>query len=349
MLRILGWSGALIALAVLAVAGTRAIAQRRNARSLAIDVPPGIDESLFVHLGGVEQWVGIRGARRENPVVLVLHGGPGMSYGPLAPFFREWEPHFTVVQWDRRGVGRTYGRSGRSDSAAITFDRLAEDGIELAKWLRDRFGVERIVLVGHSVGSAVGILMIRKQPALFSAYVGTDQIVSMERNEAVSWQMLVDHSRARGDSATLSSLEKIGPPPYTNVDRWFAKQRLISATDSSAPGFENTLFKTAIAAPGYSLNDLQHWGAGLKFSASAMLAEMMSLEVTPSGEQFAVPVFLIEGEDDRIDPTRLATEWFATIEAPRKELVIMRGAGHNAMMARQSEFVATLVRLLRSL
>lgn len=91
---------------------TRARRRRENAVAFTIRTPNGIDEGRFVRLGGVEQWIQIRGEDRTNPVVLVLHGGPATSYMGLIPLFRPWERSFTVVQWDRRGVGRTFGHNG---------------------------------------------------------------------------------------------------------------------------------------------------------------------------------------------------------------------------------------------
>jgi len=59
-----------------------------------------IQETRFVMLGGIEQWITIRGANRENPVLLILHGGPGDAQSALRSAYALYEKDFTVVQWD---------------------------------------------------------------------------------------------------------------------------------------------------------------------------------------------------------------------------------------------------------
>jgi pimeloyl-ACP methyl ester carboxylesterase len=128
----------------------RAYCQHRKARALAIVTPSGIDEGLFARIGGIDQWVQIRGESRANPVILLLHGGPGFSYIPFTEIFRPWEKHFTVVQWDQRGAGRTYGRNGKAGSGEMTIDRMVQDGLEVAEFIRKRLGTERVILLAHS-------------------------------------------------------------------------------------------------------------------------------------------------------------------------------------------------------
>src|SRR3954462_2644386 len=110
----------------------------------AIDTATGVDEGMFVRIGGIDQWLSIRGQLRDNPVVLFLHGGPGLALSPVPrTYFFEWTRHFTVVQWDQRGAGKTFGRSGPVD-AAVTIKQIAQDGVEVADWLRTRLHKPKI-------------------------------------------------------------------------------------------------------------------------------------------------------------------------------------------------------------
>src|SRR5437867_11259392 len=108
--------------------------RERNARDYAITSPDGIDEGRYLMVGGIEQWITIRGEDRRNPVLLFLHGGPGDATNPWGyAVLRSWLKFFTVVQWDQRGTGRTLGKSGPSVAPTITIDRMTQDGIELAE------------------------------------------------------------------------------------------------------------------------------------------------------------------------------------------------------------------------
>ncbi|MBI4885813.1 MAG: alpha/beta hydrolase [Acidobacteria bacterium] len=327
----------------------RTILQHERASTLTITASEGIDEGAFVRLGGTEQWVQIRGENVNNSVLLVLHGGPGMSYVPFTALFKSWEQHFTVVQWERRGVGKTLALNGEEPKGSLSFRRLSADGIELAEYLRGRLHQEKLILLGHSVGSVIGVRMVKERPDLFHAYVGTDQIVDMALNESVSYQMLVERVAARGDAKLQQEVADIGAPPYTDVNRWFNKQRLISATDPVVTGFENKLFRMIATAPGYSMKEMMALGQGLKYSAAALLPEMMTLNLRALGATIELPVVFILAENDVLDPTALAVEYFNAIVAPRKDLAMLKGTGHSAVLINSDEFLRELLMRVRPL
>jgi len=132
--------------------------------AIRIDPTRGIDEETFAPIGGIDQWVSMRGENRENPVVLLLHGGPRMASSFLPRnYFASWTRDFTVVRWDQRGAGRTYGRSGPL-TQGITVDRMAQDGVEVAEFLRAKLHKRKIVLVGLSWGSMLGAKIAHTRP-----------------------------------------------------------------------------------------------------------------------------------------------------------------------------------------
>src|SRR5213594_2959063 len=134
----------------------------RGARDYAVTTPNGIDEANYVKIGGLEQWITIRGEDRKNPVLLFLHGGPGDATNPWGyAGFRNWLKYFTVVQWDQRGAGRTFGRNGAAAASTITIERMVQDGVELAEMVTKKLHTDKIVLVGHSWGSVLGFFMVK--------------------------------------------------------------------------------------------------------------------------------------------------------------------------------------------
>jgi len=188
--------------------------RRRNAKDYAITAPNGIDEGKYVQIGGIEQWITIRGEDRGNPVLLFLHGGPGDATNPWGfAGFRTWLRYFTVVQWDQRGTGRTLGKTGPTIGPTITIDRMTRDGIELAEMLRRTLNQDRIILVGHSWGSILGVLMVKTRPDLFYAYVGTGQVAAdPTRNYTVAYDEVLKAAKRRGDQRAVTELEQVGPP-----------------------------------------------------------------------------------------------------------------------------------------
>ena len=133
---------------------------------------------------------------------------------------RGLERYFTVVNWDQRGAGKSFA-AGR-DRAHMTMPQFVDDVIALSSYLTRRFGKEKILLVGHSWGSAIGMLAVAKRPDLFAGYVGLGQVSRMTEGEQISYEWVMDQARAAGDESTVRKLTEIAPPPYTGA-RWRSK------------------------------------------------------------------------------------------------------------------------------
>src|SRR5713101_3081146 len=227
----------------------------RNAEQYAILSPKGIDEGSFVKIGGIEQWITIRGQDRDNPVLLFLHGGPGDVTNPWSfALFAPWEKYFTVVQWDERGSGRTLRKSGPAVAPTITVDRMVQDGIELTEYLRKHLGKEKIIIVGHSFGTILGMGMVRARPELFYAYVGTGQVADETKNYFVAYDELLKKARAVGNQQAIDELSRVGPPPYASGGGYRVQWRWANAFE----GVDEFLYGTiglALVAPGNSVQD----------------------------------------------------------------------------------------------
>jgi pimeloyl-ACP methyl ester carboxylesterase len=314
----------------------------RNARDYAVTTPNGIDEANYVKVGGLEQWITIRGEDRRNPVVLFLHGGPGDAINPWAyAGFRNWLKYFTVVQWDQRGAGRTFGRNGAAVASTITVERMVQDGVELAELLSKRLQKDKIVLVGHSWGSILGVFMAKARPELFYAFVGTGQVADPTRNYAVAYAALVDRASRAGNSEALRELNEVGPPPYKD-GKGFAVQRKWSNLFEGADVFLASTLGFALTAPGYSLGDINDWFDGQGVSAEHLVPQTSVLDPKLLGGEFAVPVFVIQGAEDFTTPTSLAKAYLNSLHAPRKAFVALEGAGHFAVFTKQDAFLKEL-------
>jgi pimeloyl-ACP methyl ester carboxylesterase len=168
-----------------------------------------------VDIGGVQQWVSVRGQNASAPVLLFLHGGPGGSeYGPRRKYLRELERCWRVVDWDQRGTGRSF--RGDEDATVLTLDRLVLDGVELVEWICNELAVERVVLVGHSFGTVLGVLMSQKAPARIAVYVGAAQVPPKPDQLEL---MALNAPRNR-----LREPEKPGGPPLSDLTATFRRR-----------------------------------------------------------------------------------------------------------------------------
>ena len=102
-------------------------------------------------------------------------------------------------------LGRTLGKNGAALAPTITIDRMTQDGIELAELLRKTLQKDKVVLVGHSWGSTLGVFMAKARPELFYAFVGTGQVADPGRNYEVAYGELLKRGRALGDQHAIRS------------------------------------------------------------------------------------------------------------------------------------------------
>lgn len=207
-----------------------ALPQNPAAQALPAHTPERVEEEMFVRIGGIDQWITIKGDDRNSPAVLFLHGGPGDALSPFADaMYAGWEKDFTLVQWDQRGAGRTYGKSGPSIEPTMTVERMVDDGIEVAQFLAKHLNKKKIIIYGGSWGSILGIYMAHARPDLFYAYVGDAQMVNTRKNESTSYARVLEMARAAGDQQAITALTAIGPPPWDSLRKWpvFAKARRV--------------------------------------------------------------------------------------------------------------------------
>jgi pimeloyl-ACP methyl ester carboxylesterase len=314
----------------------------RNARDYAVTTPNGIDEANYVKIGGIDQWITIRGEDRKNPVLLFLHGGPGDATNPWGyAGFRNWLQYFTVVQWDQRGAGRTFGRNGPAAASTITIDRMVQDGVELAELLSRKLQKDKIVLVGHSWGSILGVFMAKARPELFYAFVGTGQVADPPRNYAVAYAALIARASRDGNTRALRELHQVGPPPYAD-GKGYAVQRKWSNLFEGADAFLASTLGFALAAPGYSLRDINDWFDGQGASAGRLVPQTSALDPKLLAGEFAVPVFVIQGAEDFTTPASLAKTYLNSLHAPRKAFATIDGAGHFAVFTKPDLFLNEL-------
>ena len=320
---------------------------RRYSARCAADTSLAIQEERFVTLGGIEQWITIRGSNRANPTLLIVHGGPGDAQSSLRTVYAIYEKDFTIVQWDQRGAGRTYGRNPNSPPEP---DRVMSDGIELAQYLCDYLGKKKIVVLGHSWGSYLAIGMVQKRPDLFAAYVGTGQVGSWRANVQAQFNFLLNKARVARDRKRVEQLEKIGTPnpndankyfswwsmrnPYMPADdaKWFEELRQISKSD---PQFTDEFMKTL--------------GDGMTYSGRVTVKAMLEEELPTTASILKVPFFVIQGKEDMVTPTSVAVAYFKVVKAPRKKLILINHAGHFALVTHSDEFLRTLDKYVRPL
>jgi pimeloyl-ACP methyl ester carboxylesterase len=302
---------------------------------------------MYLPIGGIDQWIQIGDSAPDRPVLLYLHGGPGGTSVPAAAAWRPWEAHFTVVHWDQRGAGRTFRKNGEAGSGRLTIDRMVKDGIEVAEFLIARLRQPKILLLGHSWGSAHAVYMLKPRAELFSAFVGTGQLVNMRRNEEYNYRRQMQQAERLGNQEALRVLRAIGPPPYSEFSSLLT---LREWTDRLTEGDGDPLQpRPTPIAPDFTADEVPSMLQGAEFSRKELLGELNEIDLPSLGLTFEMPIYFFEGTHDQQTPIELAEQYFAAISAPHKEFVRFEGCHHFVVMNRPDAFLQELLTRVRPL
>ncbi|RVT51289.1 alpha/beta fold hydrolase [Rubrivivax albus] len=304
-----------------------------------------VAELIQVPIGGIHQTLLIRGHDCRRPVLLFLHGGPGGSAMPLYHLFaNRLEEHFVVVLWDQRGAGKSY--SPDIPAQSMTTAQLVQDCQDVARYLIDRFGCDRVLLVGHSWGTELGVLTLQQAPQLFSGYVGVSQVVSKQRAEAISMNFALEAARRAGDRKAEERLAHMEPPGYGgSVEDLLEQRRQVSRFGGTFfdPADDKRLFRKVFESHEYSLGDLRRLKEGSNWSLRTMWQDRLDLDMTRDVPELTVPVLFLQGRADRVTPGELVQEYLDALHAPRKRMVWFERSGHCPLFEEPDRFQQVLI------
>lgn len=316
--------------------------------------PGGIDDLKEVEIGGIKQWIHVRGNNPANPILLVLHGGPGVPMMPESwTFQRPWEDFFTVVQWDQRGAGKTFAAAKRQIDKSITVDRMQADAEELIELLRRTYGKDQIFLMGYSWGSILGVRVAQHHPEWLYAYVGVGQLVDFKRNEAVGYQQTLAEAEAVGNKAAIKELKSIAPYPNSDGSLSLSKVSTERKWDVALGGMMygkavDTEFQGMALSPDYTDEDNKAEELGVGSTVAVLLPQLYTLSFDGIST-FKCPVVFFAGASDRTTPETLVEEFYNRIQAPAKKFVKFARAAHDVMTDAPGEMLMHLVLDVRPL
>lgn len=334
-----------------------------SGRAVAVDVlkdlrhvvtPQGVERAQKVRIGGIDQWVSVRGKDRRNPILLVLHGGPGYVLGPTSWWFQPGlEDYFTVVEWDQRGAGKTFLINDPGKVApTMRRERMVADAAEMVSWIRKEFGKKKIFLLGHSWGSYVGLALARLRPQWFYAYIGVGQITDGPESERRGWRFAMDAARRTHNEQAIRELQAIAPYAVKGkpvslknlpVERkWLGAFGGVMAYRKG----HDVEVKAAGLSPDYSDSEISRIWQGNQFSQKYLLADVINTNMT-SITGLDCPLILFEGRHDYNVNAQMAADWFSHVSAPGKQLVWFEHSAHEPMNEEPGKFLVSLVHYAR--
>jgi pimeloyl-ACP methyl ester carboxylesterase len=315
--------------------------------------PKGIQETFKTMIGSVEQWIYTRGQDKNNPILLFIHGGPASPMSPLMWMYqRPIEEYFTVVNWDQRGSGRTFLEADPELlRGTLRIEQYVSDTLELVELIKHRYDAKKVILMGHSWGTIIGLRAVLENPELFSAYVGMGQVINTMDNERVSYDFAVSEAKKHSNQTALSELETIAPYPgqtpltperITIARKWAQYYGGLSAFRTES----NYYFSGPLLSPEYDHNVVSTLDQSSSFTLEQVLAELLTVDFKDV-TAFPISIFMFMGRHDYYTPSKPTADWLKKLEAPYKKGIWFEKSAHLIPFEEPGKMLMSLVQYVR--
>lgn len=289
----------------------------------------------YVQINGIEQFLFHLGTSYDKPVMLFLHGGPSSAESLFTDAFqKKWEDVYTVVHWDQRGAGKTLTKN---PDKFPTIDLMLQDLYEVIQYLKKKYNKQKIVLFGHSWGSVLGTVFIRKHPEDVEYYIGSGQVISMVENERVGYNKVKEMIEQSGDKKSMKKLESIGEYPSSKIifNKEFLKKnnivRKLQGKYKLGLDIGFSIWMAVFKSPIFKFSDIIAF-LNLSKPNGEVRSFLGEFDLRTQSPVYKVPIYYILGGNDWQAPYIIAQDYFKEINAPNKKIYIIPNAGHFTMM-----------------
>lgn len=328
-----------------------------NAKKYKITSNNGIQKSEYVAIGSIGQYIQIRGEDLNNPIILILHGGPGSNMAYYSYYWQtDLEKHYTIVHWDQRGSGSTYYYNEKK-AEVPSLELLLSDLNELVDHLRIKYNKDNIILMGHSWGTVLGAIYAGKHPEKISHYVSVGQVVDIWRAEGRCADEALLHAEIHNNDYLAREIEILFKQVCNKKDIDVMQFMSYKATISKYLPKSDSLSLTSMIAmsvfsPYLTFNDFKWFLLSLFNHQSYVKVNINIYEKLLSGNglslydyttEFKTPITFIIGDCDWVTPYILVEEYFNKISAPEKELTYIKNTGHTPFLDKKQNFCDVLL------
>lgn len=321
-----------------------------------IVTPNGIDRREAIEIGGIKQWITVRGRDKDNPILLFLHGGPAAPEMPTSWTFQSpWEDYFTVVQWDQRGAGKTYlANDPERVRLTLSAETMEKDTQELVQYLRATYHKDKIFVLGHSWGTILGLKLAQAHPEWLYAYIGMGQIVDSRESERLGYLATLKAAEDAHNEQAIKELKSIAPYPQADGGVPLAKidiERKWSVIFGGLSWRRDSYayyYRAGALSPDYGDAELDAIDKGSALSLPILLKGMATADFTHVTD-FKCPIVLFNGRHDDTTSAKVAADWFAHVKAPSKKLVWFENSAHMMQIEEPGRMLVHLVEDVRPL
>ncbi|NEU31243.1 alpha/beta hydrolase [bacterium LRH843] len=301
-----------------------------------------------IEINGTKLEVMIRSADKSNPIVIFIHGGPGSSEIPYVRKYQDLiEEHFTIVHYDQRGSGKSFHFF--EDYSNITTVKHVDDLLALTEYVKKEFFQEKVILIGHSFGTYIGLQAASKYPENYAAYIGIGQVSNMIDSEMDSLEFTIHQAQQAGNQKDVDQLEFLRDSiikgealtPRNMVRKYGGAARLINDNMDYFNGF--------LTSPEYNLLDVVRYFKGISATQEILLEEEKENDITTIVDRLDIPLYFVMGKDDYMTSTNAAKVYYDTLDAPIKDFVVFEHSAHYPQFEEKTLFADWLIKTWKGL
>ncbi|MGX2959718.1 alpha/beta fold hydrolase [Peribacillus sp. JNUCC 23] len=301
-----------------------------------------------IEMNGTELEVMMRGVDRNNPIIIFVHGGPGCSEIPYVRKYQDLlEEHFTIVHYDQRGSGKSFHFF--EDYSNITTDKHVDDLLALTEYVKKEFSQEKVILIGHSFGTYIGLQAASKNPENYAAYIGIGQVSNNTNSEMDSLEYTIRQAQQAGNLKDVDQLEflrdsiKKGESftPRNMVRKYGGAGRLINDNMDYFIGF--------LTSPEYNFLDVVRYFKGISATQEILQDEMKENDITKIVDSLDIPLYFVMGKYDYMTSTNAAKAYYDNLDAPNKDFVVFEHSAHYPQFEEETLFADWLIKTWKGL
>jgi pimeloyl-ACP methyl ester carboxylesterase len=290
-----------------------------------------------VEINGSNHEMMIRGADKDHPVIIVVHGGPGTPEMPYADQYQDLlETNFTVVHYDQRASGKSYHFF--EDYSNLSTDLLVEDLLAITDYISERFGQEKVILMGHSFGTYIATQAAYKAPEKYEAYIGIGQMSDIRDSEIDSLNYSIEQAQQVGNTDDVLNLQGLTEKikngetvvPRNYVSKYGGSSRMIDDL-----GDDNI---SVLLSSEYNLLDVIRYNVGMGYSQKMLLKDLLENPLPSKVTELELPFYFIMGKYDYMTSSNAAKKYFDRIVADKKEFIAFEQSAHYPQFEEKEKF-----------
>jgi pimeloyl-ACP methyl ester carboxylesterase len=309
-----------------------------------------ISEKIWVEINGIKQGMFIKGNNVNNPILLFLHGGPGMpEYGLTKKNPTHLEEYFTVCWYEQRGAGISYDKS--INPKDITIENIILDTVEVTRYLQERFSQNKIYLMGHSWGTLIGLKTVKQYPELYHAYIGIAQMVNTLKSEQIAYEYMLEQYNKLDNKKMVKKLEKFSLLTLDTIPINYAKFRdkpiheLGIGSMHKMNSVISGIFIPIMKNNDYTFSErINIWKAKtMILNKTDLWEKMVKSNFTTEITSLDIPIYFFHGIYDYTVNYHLTKDFFEGLAAPVKGFYTFNDSAHSPIFEEPEKAINILL------